>query len=473
MFILDSQDRQPLHKKIYSYIKKQILSGELLPAAKLLSVKNLSIELSVSRNTVEYAYQQLCAEGYIHSKPRSGYYVSFIEPDVFPASQGNIGASVRKASKDKKTYSFDFHPACLSPESFPVNLWRKLYMECLKEESRQLAFYSNQQGDFALRYEIQRYLSRSRGISCDPEQIIICSGLQDSFSILAPILRKNHSIFAMEDPGHFIPRAVFRNHSFSLTPIPVNSEGLDIGYLQKTDSTIVYVTPSHQFPLGHVMPVANRLRLIDWAETVGGVIIEDDYDSELRYLGKPIPALQGLHPQGNIVYVGTFSKVLSPALRVSYMVLPYRLLDVYRELFRDYAANVSLLDQRTLHRFMEQGYWERHLRKMRNVYKKKHDAIIQSIQQHFASQAHIIGQGAGLHIILELIGNSLSEEELIHRAQEREVRLFPLSSTYLHHSAANFQVMLGFGSMSSNEIDQGVKLLHQVWCLQDGVSKIK
>jgi len=463
MFILDNKGRQPLHDKIYNQIKNQIVSGELPPATKLLSIKNLATELCVSRNTVEYAYQQLYAEGYTYSKPRSGYYVSLIDSEFRPASRPHVGTFLGKALEDRKLYSFDFHPACLSPDSFPVNLWRKLYINCLQEDSEQLALYSESQGDFALRCEIQRYLVRSRGVSCDPEQIIICSGLQDSLSIIAPLLRENHSNVAVEEPGHFIPRAVFRNHSFALTPIPVNSDGIDLDFLQATNSTVVYVTPSHQFPLGHVMPAANRLQLIDWAERVGGVIIEDDYDSELRYSGKPISALQGLHPRGNIVYVGTFSKVLSPALRISYMVLPDRLLTEYHTLFRDYSSNVSLLDQRTLHKFMQQGYWERHLRKMRTVYKKKHDGLIQSIYHHFGSQATIIGQGAGLHLILELVGNSLTEGELIHRAQERGIRLLPLSTTYSHISGTNSQIMLGFGSMSGSEIDRGIELLYQAW----------
>ena len=463
MFILDDKGRQPLHDKIYNQIRKQILSGELPPYTKLLSIRNLSVELSVSRNTVEYAYQQLYAEGYIHSKPRSGYYVSLIDPEFRSTPPHYIGNSPEIVPEDRKKYSFNFHPACLSPESFPVNLWRKLYIDCLKEDPKQLSLYSQPQGDFALRCEIQSYLARSRGVCCDAQQIIVCSGLQDSLSIIASILREHHSTFAMEDPGHFIPKAVFRNHAFSLTPVPVNSDGLDLESLHSTNSTVVYVTPSHQFPLGYVMPVAKRIELIDWAETVGGVIIEDDYDSELRYHGKPIPALQGLYPQGNIVYVGTFSKVLSPALRVSYMVLPYRLLTMYRRLFRDYSTNVSLLDQRTLYRFMQQGYFERHLRKMRTVYKKKHDALIQSIHHHFGSQATIIGQGAGLHVILELVGNSLNEEELINRAQEKDVRLFPLSTTYLHNSKKHCQIMLGFGSMSNHEIDRGIELLYEAW----------
>jgi len=463
MFILDNKGRQPLHDKIYNQIKNQIVAGDLPPATKLLSIKNLATELSVSRNTVEYAYQQLYAEGYTYSKPRSGYYVSLIDSEFRPSSRPYVGMFPETVLEDRNLYSFDFHPACLSPDSFPANLWRKLYINCLHEDSKQLALYSKPQGDFPLRWEIQRYLARSRGVSCDPEQIIICSGLQDSLSIIAPLLRENHSNVAVEEPGHFIPKAVFRNHSFALTPVPLNSDGLDLDFLQATNSTVVYVTPSHQFPLGHVMPVANRLQLIDWAEMVGGVIIEDDYDSELRYCGKPISAMQGLHPRGNIIYVGTFSKVLSPALRISYMVLPYQLLTVYHTLFRDYSTNVSLLDQRTLHKFMQQGYWERHLRKMRTVYKKKHDGLIQSIHHHFGSQANIIGQGAGLHLILELVGNSLTEGELIHRAQERGIRLLPLSTTYVHNSGTNSQVMLGFGSMSSSEIDRGIELLYQAW----------
>ena len=465
MLILDTKARRPLHDKIYDQIKTQILLGELPPATKLLSIKNLSIELSVSRNTVEHAYQQLQAEGYIYSKPRSGYYVSFIEAEYMATTRSPMGEIPEGFSKRKRTYSFDFHPACLSPDSFPVTQWRKLYIDCLNEDAKQLAFYCHPQGDYALRCEIQKYLARSRGVSCDPEQIVVCSGLQDSLSLIAPILREKHSFVAIEDPGYFIPKSVLHHYSFEISPIPVNTDGLDIDCLIKTNCTVVYVTPSHQFPLGYVMPVANRLKLIDWAESIGGVIIEDDYDSELRYLGKPIPALQGLHPQGNIIYVGTFSKVLSPALRVSYMVLPYQLLTIYQKLFSEHTTNVSLLEQRTLRKFMQQGYWDRHLRKMRTVYKKKHDALIQSIHHHFGTQVNITGQGAGLHVVLELVGNSLNEEELIKRALEQDVQLFPLSKTYLHDHGKEHQIMLGFGSMSANEIDQGVQRLYQAWYL--------
>lgn len=463
MFILDSKDGRPLYIKLYNQIKNQILSGNLLPHTKLPSIRQLSAEIAVSRNTVEYVYEQLCTEGFIHSKPRSGYYVSSLEPEFIPRPSRNTVASAEQHSAAGKTYAFDFHPAGLSPDSFPGGVWHKLLSDCLKGNAEQFSAYSNPQGEIELRCEIQRYLERFRGVSCDPEQIVVCCGLQDSLAIVAQMLRGDHSVLAVEDPGYWVPRSIFRNHSFAITAVPVNSDGLDLDYLKNTDSAIIYVTPSHQFPLGYVMPVENRLKLINWAETTGAVIIEDDYDSELRYQGKPIPALQGLHPLGNIIYVGTFSKVLSPALRVSYMVLPRPFLTRYRKLFSNYFATVSLLEQRALCKFMEQGYWERHLRKMRTIYKKKHDALLQAIDRQFGSRVTILGQGAGLHVVLELVENSLDEEELISRAQEQKVRLIPLSNAYLCTNDYHSKIMLGFGGMNPPEIDQGVKLLCQAW----------
>jgi len=463
MILIDYKQRQPLHIKIYNRIKSQITAGTLEPHTKLPSIRSLCAELAVSHNTVEYAYQQLLAEGYIYSKPKSGYYVSLLDSEFTQPSSQNSGSHLTRLSGKQPVYSFDFHPASLAPESFPVSLWRKLLAECLQDEPRQFACYGSLQGDWALRSEIRSYLARSRGVLCETEQIVVCSGLQDSLSIIVPILRPQHSLLAVEEPGHFIPRSVFQNHLFATTPIPVHNDGLDLSALQASQSTVVYVTPSHQFPLGHIMPVANRLKLIDWAESVGGVIIEDDYDSELRYQGSPVPALQGLRPQASIIYIGTFSKVLSPALRVSYMVLPKRMLARYRQLFYESASNASLLEQRTLCKFMAGGHWERHLRKMRTIYKKKHDTLIQAVSRNFGDEAVIIGQGAGLHVVLELLNSVLSEAELIKRAQAKNIRLFPLSKTYIaKHSGKNL-IMLGFGGVGSDKIDRGIELLYQAW----------
>jgi len=237
---------------------------------------------------------------------------------------------------------------------------------------------------------------------------------------------------------------------------------MDLNLLKASNSTIAYVTPSHQLPLGCVMPVANRLALIEWAESGGKFIVEDDYDSELRYHGKPIPSLQGLRPTGNIIYSGTFSKILSPALRLSYMVLPYSLLAMYRQLYRGYNSSVSLLEQRTMANFMEQGHWERHIRRMRMIYKKKHDILLRAVETHFGVRAVVIGQGAGLHVVIILPYTSQSEEEIIDRARQKGISLLPFSEFHVTGQPEATTLLLGFGGMDPGDIEPGIELLSQI-----------
>lgn len=458
MFILNHQNPVPLYQQLYQQIRAHVLSGKLPANARLPSVRELSVELATSRNTVEGAYQELYAEGYIYSKPRSGYFVSALDQNAAPLSLAHPSRP-RERLPEPSSYRFDFHPARLDPQSFPAPLWRKLFLDSLRESSRELVQYGDPQGDAGLRSAIRLYLERSRGVLCDPEQIVICAGLQQSLAMVAQMLQGRHSVVAVENPGYHLPRTVFRNHGFELAPIAVGSGGLELDQLQASDSTIAYVTPSHQLPLGYVMPIAHRLKLIEWAEAGERLILEDDYDSELRYHGKPIPSLQGLRPHGNILYLGTFSKILSPALRVSYLVLPHALLPDYRRLFQDYFVTVSLLEQRTLAKFMEQGHWERHIRRMRMLFQKKHDTLLRAVGQHFGNRATIIGQGAGLHVVLQLSGAPPDETELIERARQQGIRLFPFSAFYVIDQPETHRLLLGFGGMTTSEIEQGVALL--------------
>lgn len=459
MFILDNDHRLPLYQQLYNQIREHILSGKLPADARLPSIRQLAVELSTSRNTVEGAYQELYAEGYIYSKPSSGYFVSALDQETAPLS---LVHKLRKPSPlpaPLPRYDYDFHPARLDPESFPAPLWRKLFSESLRETSRQLLQYGAPQGERELRRIIQHYLERSRGVVCDPEQIVICAGLQHSLDLIALLLQGSRPVVAVENPGYHLPRSVFRNHGFAVVAVAVGAEGLDLEALNTSAATLAYVTPSHQMPMGCVMPVANRLKLIEWAESSGKLIIEDDYDSELRYHGKPIPSLQGLRPQGNILYLGTFSKVLSPALRLSYLVLPDSLLAAYRRLFQDYCPSVSLLEQRTLAKFMEQGHWDRHVRRMRAIYKKKHDTLLRAVEQHFGTLAEVVGQGAGLHVVLQLPATSPGEAEIIERARKQGIGLFPFSATCASGEPAATKLLLGFGGMSASEIEQGIALL--------------
>lgn len=462
MFILDNNDSVPLYKQLYFQIREHVLSGKLPADSRLPSVRDLAAELATSRNTVEGAYQELYAEGFIYSKQRSGYFVSVLDHDVATLSPCREPRMLSPITQPSSSYTYDFHPARLDPASFPTSLWRTCYLESLRESSRELSQYADPQGDRELRSNIQEYLERSRAVICDADQIVICAGLQQSLDIVAHLLKKNHSSLAVENPGYPLPRAVFRNNSFEIVPVAVAASGLDLDILKSSGSTIVYVTPSHQLPMGCVMPVANRLKLIEWAESGGNLIIEDDYDSELRYHGKPIPSLQGLRPYGNIIYMGTFSKILSPALRLSYLVLPRSLLEQYRGLYQDYFSTVPLLEQKAVAKFMAQGHWMRHVRRMRIIYKKKHDTLLHAIEHHFGGKAAVVGQGAGLHVVLQLPGENPGEQEIIHRAELKGIRLFPFSTTCVAGEPDSTNLLLGFGGMSAAELEEGIALLAQL-----------
>lgn len=462
MLILNSSDPTPLYKQLYNQIREQILSGKLPADSKLPSVRDLANELSASRNTVDGAYQELAAEGYIYSKQRSGYFVSTLDREIAPQTLAAKQAKNDYHPGPPSCFAYDFHPARLDPGSFPTELWRKCFVEGLRRDREQLDQYGDPQGDWGLRCAIQSYLERSRGVVCDPEQIVICAGLQQGLDMVATMLKERHSVVAVEDPGYHLPRAVFQGRSYTICPVPVEAGGIDLQQLRASDSTIAYVTPSHQLPLGYVMPVANRLALIEWAESGGRYIIEDDYDSELRYQGKPIPSLQGLRPTGNIIYAGTFSKILSPALRLSYMVLPSSLLATYHQRYRAYFPSVSLLEQRAMAVFMEQGHWERHIRRMRMIYKKKHDTLLRAIETHFGPRAVVIGQGAGLHVVMMLPATSQSEAEILDRARQQGVQLYPFSDFHVTGQPDATTLVLGFGGISRSQIEQGIAVLAEI-----------
>jgi len=457
VFTLDNSNTTPLYQQLFQQIKEKILSGKLSAHFKLPSIRDLAVELATSRNTIEGAFQELCAEGYIYSKSRSGYFVSDMKQEFSAFTQEPLKQDLHPRLVEH--YLYDFHPARLDPEVFPTASWRKCLLDAFRSNIDDFSQYSEPQGEWGLRCNIQFYLERSRGVICSPEQIVICSGLQQGLDIVAQLIKESHRTVAIENPGYHLPRDVFRNHGFNIKPVDVDSNGLKLNELKTSSSTVAYITPSHQMPLGHVMPVANRLNLISWAKEVDGIIIEDDYDSELRYVGRPIASLQGLCSDSNIVYQGTFSKVFSPALRLSYMVLPKSLSKTYAQNFQHYFSSVPLLIQRAMITFMEQGHWDQHIRRSRIYYKKKHGVMLQAIKQHFGSKAKVIGQGAGLHLVLEL-ANSIGEEaKFIDKAKKHGFRLLPFSGFYASGKPKNNKLLLGFGGIPIDEIPRGIKLL--------------
>jgi len=458
MFTFNNNDDTPLYRQLFQQIREKILTGKLPAHFKLPSILSLAEELTTSRNTVESAFQELCAEGYIYSKPRSGYFVSDIDKEFAVASQ-MVQPQQDLHPKLAENYHYDFHPARLDPEIFPTALWRKCLLDALRANVEGFSHYSEPQGEWGLRCNIQFYLEHSRGVLCSPEQIVICSGLQQGLQIVTQLIKNSHNSVAVENPGYHLPRDLFQSHGFKVIPIDVGSNGLALHELDTLYDAAVYVTPSHQMPLGHVMPVADRMKLISWAENRNGVIIEDDYDSELRYIGKPISSLQGLAPDSNIIYQGTFSKVFSPALRLSYMVLPHSFLRAYKDSFRNYLSPVPLLSQRAMTTFIERGHWEQHIRRSRIFYKKKHGIMLQAIEQYFGGTAKVIGQGAGLHIVLELAKSLTDEAAFIDRARQHGCRLLPFSDFSILGKQKNNKLLLGFGGIGIGDIPRGIEKL--------------
>ncbi|MCY8235551.1 PLP-dependent aminotransferase family protein [Priestia endophytica] len=307
-----------------------------------------------------------------------------------------------------------------------------------------------------------RYLYQSRGVECSENQIIIGAGTQYLLSMLCKIVGRE-LVYGIEEPGYNRVRFIFKEYGQVVKPIPLDQNGINVTHLKDSKVKVVYVTPSHQFPLGMVMPISRRLELIEWAKETGGYIIEDDYDSEFRYEGKPIPSLQSLDSNEKVIYMGTFAKSLIPSLRLSYMVLPSKLLIEYNKHFIGYVQTVSRLHQHTLKLFIETGQWSRHLNKVRNIYKKKHNALLTAIRAHMDGKVKVMGSGAGLHVLLEP-KNNMTERELIDKARKQGVLVYPVSTFYdqpPHQECP--QILLGFAGLDENGINEGVQLLSKSW----------
>lgn len=302
------------------------------------------------------------------------------------------------------------------------------------------------------------YLQKSRNVCCDPSQIIICSGFTDGMNLIAGLLKSEFISIGIEQPGYQVTREIFDHHNFQITPIPITQQGLCLDSLKCSDVKLIYTTPTHQYPTGVSMPIRNRLALLEWAHTVNGIIIEDDYDSELRYYSRPIPSLQGLDKYQNVIYTGTFSKALSPALRVSYLVLPMRYITRYKRLKLSTYPHVSLPQQKTLELFMVEGHWERHLRKIKTLNKKKHSMMKEMLKKYFIPYFEIINDDGGLAILIQPKPslNINIFKELANRAKIKLYFSRDLEGNELQ------SIRLGFGGLHENELMQGMECLQTI-----------
>lgn len=461
---LQNTKKIPLYEQLYRYIRQEIEAGRLAAGEKMPSKRALCAHLKISQNTVETAYGQLAAEGYLLARPRSGYYVqkleappraAYEEPPVLPAEPPAPPAPL-----------FDLHTGGVDTDHFPFSVWAKLTREILCQDSRGLLQAVRPQGDPALRAEIARYLREYRGILAAPEQIVVGAGSEYLLGLAIQLLGREKR-YAVENPGYPKTRRILEGGGADVVPVELDGDGLRVDRLRRSGAQIVHVTPSHHFPLGTVMPVRRRAELLRWAlEEEGRYILEDDYDSEFRFAGRPIPAMQGSDTGGRVIYFNTFAKTLAPSLRIGYMVLPAPLLAVYQRDFLFYSSTVPSFEQQVLRRFLAEGTFERHLSRMRNRYKALRDGLLAAFSRHdSAGRLRIQGADTGLHLLLSV--RDKEEGELVSYAEAAGVRVYGLSSYYWQGTApaGNGGVVLGYAGFSAEQLSQAAERLADAWRL--------
>jgi len=450
------KDDLPKYKQIYEQFKLFIERGDIPAGDPLPSIRGLADSLQVSRNTTLMAYEQLVAEGYIRGEGRKGYFVNELDPLIV---QDDLIFPNKKQTKPVTPILIDFRAGAVDQTNFPLKVWRRISNQVL---TLQGSFrYGEPFGELCLRGQISAYLLQSRGVKANPNAIIIGSSTQQMLIYLGQILKEDFTSIIVEDPGYDGAREAFQFHRFTLETLPVYESGADFSKLEQMNSRLIYVTPSHQSPIGVSMSIQQRQMLIHWANKNHGYIIEDDYDSEFRYTQQPFPALASIDST-KVIYLGNFSKSFLPGIRLSYMVLPQILLKHYKHRFTHFESTTSLLSQLTMAKFMEEGEWSRHIKRMRLVYKRKMQCIVSELKKHFKQNISIIGEQSGLYVLVKVHLNR-TEEWLIERASINGVKVYPTSIYFIKNHSDGAIIKLGFSNLTCEEIQLGIKLLKDAW----------
>jgi len=461
-----TEKNRALYLQIYDHIKQEILSGEAAAGEKLPSLRRLSRDLGVSITTAELAYNQLLVEGYITSRPQSGYYVANISS--VPGSHPDNPSEPEDTSilYDIHDYTLEGSPYLHDLSCFDFVKWKKCSSKVFNEYSHLLLFESDPQGEAALRFEIAKYVKASRGVTASPDQIVIGAGTQQITSQLARILRRlNIHHVSLESPGYLPVQRQFADGGFTLSHIPVGSEGIDISRLPVNISSAVYVSPSNQFPTGAVMPAGRRYELLEWARLNRSIIIEDDYDSELRYFGKPVPALQGLDGEGLVVYLGSFSSTLFPAIKISYMVLPPQLSEIFSRMKDQYTQTCSKAEQLTLAFFMEDGYYYTGIKKLRSLYAQKLQTAIAAFGRYGKGTVTTVDTQSGINLTLHVHALK-SAEELSAQARSLHLQVIPLSRVSETEDSKGLRtstLIFYYNQVPLDQLDSAVARLMEVW----------
>lgn len=454
---LEGNSRIPMYEQLYRYFAEEIQSGRLPAGTKLPSKRSLCAHLGVSRSTVENSYAILVAEGYVQAVAKSGYYVADLVP--YGAAAPSAATVIARPPVEKPRVNFS--TSLVDTSAFPYASWAKLNREVICN-APDLLQRGDRQGEPALRSALAAFLQEYRGVRCSADQIVVGAGTEYLLELLIQLFDPN-AVFALEDPCYAVTWHSVRNSGRRLRFIPVGETGISIPELKRSDASVVYITPSHQFPMGVTMPAVQRSQLLHWASSAPDrYIIEDDYDCEFRYGAHPIPAMQSMDRNGRVVYIGSFSRSLAPSIRVAYMVLPEALLERYRTLFGYFSSTVSRYEQTVLARFLSEGFYERYLRRMCNLYRQRCARLTERIRS-MNSRICISGDGGGLHFLMTLPDRS--EAELYLRATEQGIRLHRLSDYAHEYPVRPSTVVLGYGGVPDEALDEAVTLLRAAWGL--------
>ena len=455
--ILNDKMPVPLYQQLFNYIKEAIVNRDILPGDKLPSLRGMSKSLNISITTIELAYDQLLVEGYINSKPKSGYYVS----NISLQNDDQTALPYKCPIDDFRDSHCFFEKApkmdsLVDPASFNFIKWKSCSNRIFNEYSSLLLTEGDIQGEPPLRDEISKYIYQSRGVRCSLDQVVIAAGTQQLINLLCLILNRigiDHVSF--ENPGYIPVRSIFRDRGFKMTLVPIDKDGITIEKLPANIPSTVYVSPSNQFPTGSVMPAARRYALLDWACNNKSIIIEDDYNSELRYDSRPVPSLQGLDNRDQVVYLGSFSSTLFPSIKISYMVLPKNLHKLFRESLGSYVQTCSKAEQLTLALYMYNGYYQTNLRKQRNLNARKIQIATGAIIKYGHNKIKILNNSSGLHMLLKIPNKGRSVGDICDSAAAAGLTIVPV---YGPERNDDFSiVMFYYTRIPIKEMDDAIK----------------
>ena len=435
---------EPLYLHLYKCIKNDILDGVLPSGTKLPSKRSFAKNLGISNITVENAYAQLQAEGFIYSIPKKGFYVTELPENMPLTSDGHITSEAGRIAagsimEEEAQCKIDLVSNMTPPANFPFSIWAKLMREVISEKSGELMKKSPWGGIMELRSAISFHLKQFRNMDVAPEQIITGAGTEYLYTLIIQLLGYN-KVYAVENPGYKKVAQIYKSNNVACEYIPVGSSGIVIEELEKRNADVAHISPSHHYPTGIITPVSRRYEILAWASRKKGrYIIEDDYDSEFRLEGKPVPTLQGIDIMESVIYINTFTKSLAPTIRISYMVLPWKLLKIFYNKLSFYSCTVSNFEQYTLARFINNGYFEKHINRMRNYYRNVRDRLMDEIKKSRLSDiCEISEEGSGLHFLLK-IHTEIPDSEYVEICRQNNINVSCLSQYYMEDNV-NYKV---------------------------------